>query len=478
MLIDRTLAEYESWDMTMPALPQCSRLYRIDPCGMGTPLVESLTGYITRLAEAHCVSTGILYQKEIDRVVRNGNISGFKLTGQVGYPTPAISGPGATATDLVRALETLTKRTDLRYLTLLPWNNVLSPQALQRRVRAWCPNCLCQWREAEQPVYEPLLWRISVVTMCPSHRQRLCQICPHCQLQIGPLDRCARPGYCSRCSGWLAPTIPNELSICEPATDDDLAWSLWIGTTVGELLAAGPAVPSPPTRENLTQSIASCMSQLTGGDRAAFSQLFQVGEHAVRNWQSGKRLPRLSLILEMCHSLGASLLDFLSGACVVSDRKVMDRLLRRNDGTHQRLSSPRRGQRIKAIEVERALQIALQENPPPSMRQVIKRLNHSAFTIYRHFPKLCHEISERFADYRKIRSAVRRELARAEVRVLAYELHARGIKITRNNMRPLLTSSDYWNMREGRAALQEVKRELGLCNFRHPNNGEPPPALR
>jgi transcriptional regulator with XRE-family HTH domain len=466
MLIEQSLAEYESWDLTMPALPQCSQLYRIDPCGMGTPLVESLTGYITRLAEAHCVSTGILCQKEIDQVVRKGKISGFNLTRHAGYPTHAISGPGVTATVLVRALETLTKRTDLRYLTLLPWNNVLSPHALQRRVHAWCPKCLYQWREAEQPVYEPLLWRIRVVTMCPSHRQPLCQTCPHCQRQIGPLDRCARPGYCSRCSGWLAPAIANELSIREPATDDDLAWSLWIGTTVGELLAAGPEVPSPPTRANLTQSISSCMSRLTGGDRAAFAQLFQVGEHAVRNWQSGKRLPRLPLILEMCHSLGTSLLDFLSGACVLSDRKVMDRLLRRNDGAHQRLY-PRRGQRIKAVEIERALQIALKENPPPSMRQVIKRLNHSAYTIYRHFPALCRAISERFADYRRIRSAVRRELARAEVSVLVFELYARGIKITRNNMRPLLTSSDYWNMREGRAALQAAKRELGLCNFRH-----------
>jgi transcriptional regulator with XRE-family HTH domain len=469
MLIDQTLTEYESWDLTMPMLPQCSRLYRIDPCGMGTPLVESLTGYITRLAEAHGVSAGILYLKEIDRVVKKGNIFSFRLTGHAGYPTHTINGLGVTATDFVRALETLTNRTDLRYLTLLPWNNVLSPRALQRRVRAWCPSCLCQWRDAEQPIYEPLLWRIGVVTLCPSHRQPLCQVCPHCQHQIGPLDPRTRPGYCSRCSGWLAPVTADELSTREPVSDDDLAWSLWIGATVGDLLAAGSERSSPLTRENLSQSITSCMNQLTGGDRSAFARLLQVGENAVRNWQSGKRLPRLPLILEMCHSLGTSLLDFLSGACVVSDRKVIDRFLRRDDDQHQRLSYPRRGQRIKAIDVERALHIALKENPPPSMRQVIKRLNHSAYTIYRHFPELCRAISERFTDYRRIRSAVRRELARAEVRVLAYELHARGIKITRNNMRPLLTSSDYWNLPEGRAALQEVKRELGLCNFRTPN---------
>jgi len=41
----------------------------------------SLTGYITRLAEAHCVSTGILYAKEIAPVVGKGNIFTFRLTG-------------------------------------------------------------------------------------------------------------------------------------------------------------------------------------------------------------------------------------------------------------------------------------------------------------------------------------------------------------------------------------------------------------
>jgi hypothetical protein len=52
---------YEMWDITSPDLPPCSRLYPLEPIGVGTPLVESLTGYIARLAEAHCVSTGVLY---------------------------------------------------------------------------------------------------------------------------------------------------------------------------------------------------------------------------------------------------------------------------------------------------------------------------------------------------------------------------------------------------------------------------------
>lgn len=467
--IEQTLTEYESWDLTMPAMCRSSRLYSLKPCGIGTSLVESLTGYIARLAETHCVSVGILYTKEIAPVMGKGSIFSFRLAEKAGYPTHAINGHGIAAADFVRAMETLTKRADLHYLTLLPWSDVL-PKGLLRRARAWCPNCFRQWRDAGQTVYEPLLWRINAVTVCPPHRQRLCQVCPHCQFQIGPLDTRTRPGYCSRCSRWLAP-VAEESSSCQPSPEDDLAWSLWVATAVGEMLAAAPGLPSPPIKKAVTQSITSCMDQLTGGDALAFAQLLGVGKHAVWNWQAGKTLPQFPLILEMCYSLGSSLPDFLSGACAVSVQKVMDRFSHRNDNRDPQKSYRSRGQRIKSVEIEQALQTALKENPPPSVREVIRRLNHSTNTIHRHFPALCQAIAERFADYRNIRAAVRKEVARAEVKVLAYELHARGIKITRDHIRPFLTSSDYINLPEGRAALEEVRRELGLCTIRNSNRG-------
>jgi len=59
--------------------------------------------------------------------VGKGNIFTFRLTGTAGYPTHAINGLGVTAADFVRALEQLTTRHDLRYLTLLPWKAVLPP---------------------------------------------------------------------------------------------------------------------------------------------------------------------------------------------------------------------------------------------------------------------------------------------------------------------------------------------------------------
>src|SRR6516165_10413079 len=58
----------ESWDLAIPPVPARSRLYCLAPMGIGTPEVESLTGYIARLAEAHCVTVADLIGAELSAV--------------------------------------------------------------------------------------------------------------------------------------------------------------------------------------------------------------------------------------------------------------------------------------------------------------------------------------------------------------------------------------------------------------------------
>ena len=136
------LREYETWDNSSPTLPYATRLYNLPPIGIGTPMVESLTGYLVRLAEAHCVSAGVLYWKEIRPLAGKGNIFTFRLTTNEGYSTHTINGLGSPALDFVHALEMLTGRGDLRFLTMLTWARVLPRSALLRRSRAWCESCL------------------------------------------------------------------------------------------------------------------------------------------------------------------------------------------------------------------------------------------------------------------------------------------------------------------------------------------------
>ncbi len=92
----------------------------------------------------------------------------------------------------------------------------------------------------------------------------------------------------------------------------------------------------------------------------------------------------------------------------------------------------------------------------------MRRLNHGRATVYRHFPELCRQIARHYAEYRAKRAIERKALAAEEVRRVACELRAKGISLTRQHIRPLLTSSDYINLEEGRSALREVRQQIAL----------------
>jgi len=117
---------------------------------------------------------------------------------------------------------------------------------------------------------------------------------------------------------------------------------------------------------------------------------------------------------------------------------------------------------MNRAKVSRIRHKALNETPLPSVYQVLRRLTDITPTVYRHFPELCRQIARHYADYQVTRAAARKVQAGEEVRRVASALQAKGINLTRRNLRPLLTSTGYLDLEEGRAALREVRRLMAL----------------
>jgi len=456
------LQEYETWDTGTIILSPVTRLYHSSPIGLGTPMVESLTGYIVRLAEAHCVSAGILYAKEIKALANKGDIFSFRVESQGGYSTHTINGFGTPAANFVRALETLTGRHDLSYLTLLTWGRVLPSHSLLRRCRAWCESCLHAWREANQPVYQPLLWALQAVTTCPYHRRILRQACPHCERQIGPLDPRAKSDRCSRCGQSLVPNGIDPISDSRMPPSEELAWASWVASALGELLATAPQMPCPPETGLLAQTIRLCVDKVCAGNVSAFARLMHVGRGAVWKWQRGKTTPGLAVLLILAYRLEITLRDLLLGCLTPASTRGFVRDAPVELNVRSQPQRARHGRRMNRAKVSRILHKALNETPPPSVYQVLRRLTYSSPTVYRHFPELCRQIARHYADYRVTRAAARKVQAGEEVRRVASALQAKGINLTRRNLRPLLTSTGYLNLEEGRAALREVRRLMAL----------------
>lgn len=142
--------EYEHWAPVITEIPPRSRLFPLVPVGIGTGQSESLTSYVMRLAEAHCLYVTTLYSLILHPAVRaeveNQDSEGSRiaLKGAHGITRSGHTWNGVSevASRHVRALERLTCVKDLHLLTWLPWEAALSHQLRQRR--AWCPACFSQ----------------------------------------------------------------------------------------------------------------------------------------------------------------------------------------------------------------------------------------------------------------------------------------------------------------------------------------------
>ncbi|MEH2283046.1 MAG: TniQ family protein [Nostoc sp.] len=519
MLVDK-LITYESWDLEKASIPSHSRLYALEPIGVGTPYVESLTGYIARLAQEHCVPTGILVLSELGPFIKEGYIfnSKDKRWEQIldRGTARALNGLSKGAVRAIQGLESLTLRNDLRFLTMLTWIEVIPLQNLLRSVKAWCPSCYENWRSTEQIIYEPLLWSLNDVTICPYHYQYLCTHCPYCHKENRLLAWSSRPGYCSECGEWLgisphSDSADNNIKL----TENELKWQMWVTENLGNLVSATQNL-SPPLKGKISKMLFAYVNVLTNGNITLFAQNLGMGIVQTHRWCIGKCLPIINTLLQICFYLGTSLLDFLTTDAINTDHCTII-IRNRNQTNRKPRSSYKNSEQVK-LELDAALienpppsltemaerlgykrttvlyyhaqdlcpeiiarhadyQVAKrlkkmqweleavlksQEYPPPSMKEVARRLGKkSVHSLPNNFPELCSAISVRYASYVQERRTERVKKLSQEVRQVALQLHLEGVEPTASRISVLLKKPGSILQKQVFAAVREVRRELG-----------------
>lgn len=267
---DDILRTCGSKKLGLAKMPKRSRLYFLEPIALDTPYVEGLISYICRLAEAHNVSPGILVKQEVLPCFRETySVSGrtaYKVQGDGvsvsvnSFPTPPYrKNPneyGLLAWQYIEGLQSLTLKNNLQTLTIPSWSGTHQLQAvdLARESRSWCPECFQDWLICEQPVYEPLIWSIAAVTVCPRHHQPLRTCCPHCQKTQRPMSGRMQVGRCSYCLNWLnvQPERPAEVELLVEA---DLEWHHWVAKQIMDVLAATSRTPTLEIRDEIARVI-------------------------------------------------------------------------------------------------------------------------------------------------------------------------------------------------------------------------------
>jgi len=450
----------ELWDEEQIEIKPHSRLYHLEPIGVGTPLVESLTSYVTRLADAHSVLPGKLVTKEIlpllnaHYLYHDGRSIGDYQTA-FWRESVTLNGCNMTTTRFVDALKQLTSRHDLLFLTMLPFAEVLSNRKLMRHTRAWCSTCYEEWREGGQPIYDPLLWTLDCLNICPRHGQPFQQNCPnpHCQRALFLLAPRGKSGFCPRCNEWLGNTPQKEIQTLEAFEHEEWAWQQPAGNSVGELLAATPSLSKLLSRDRF----ATYIDRMSEKSVAKIAHQLQVSWLTIQGWRQGLRLPQLDTLLQICSLLGISPLQLLIGNGEEEDCPHQNRQF--NNPPFKR---PRRHRQFDSKRVQGALEAALNEEVPPSMHKMGRRLEYLPGYLARYFPDLCQAISARYLHYQSKKGAERFKTWCEQVQQVVNSLHAQGYYPSKRRVEAFLGKPGLCREEIIYSAWKKALQELGL----------------
>jgi len=453
----------EIWDLSLPTHPVPSRLYALEPLGVGTPHVESLTSYLARLAEAHSVSLRTLMKQELLPLLKRkylSNPSGNSLDAFWIEAARALNGIGMLARDWAQALERLTLRSGLQFLTLLPWAAVLTQQRLLRLNRAWCPDCFMEWQAAGQPIYEPLLWNLNTVSVCLHHQRALLERCPYpdCRATLPMLASFLHPGYCSKCSRWLGIMTDSSKT---SQTSDQWHWQIWVAEMIGELLSHSMKLTTTPHLKNIPNLVAAAREEIAQGSMRNLGKKLRLSSRTLNAWRSGVQTPQLESLLRLCYCGGVSLDTIFTsqpGTLQLKKRKirVLPDIPNPNGNRRKRIPMDR-------VYIQQGLEeiLAQEEQPPPSMRAVARRLNHSPRELREHFPELNRAIANRRKDYYKLQREQRLLQLKGEMREAMLEIHAQGLHPSSNRVGRLMRSPfvmrDHAVTKIWREMLEELK---------------------
>lgn len=442
---------HELWSPEKFRMPTRSYLHHLEPINVGTPMVESLTSYMTRLAHSHGVFVNTLLSKIVNPLLSKTFIKNYTSRELKSFfnRSHALNGYGRTATDFVEILNQLTLHNKLEFLTLIPFSNVLTTTGLLRPHKAWCPICYQHWKQNQQIIYDPLLWSLNDVNICLIHQYPLVHNCPHCHHQLLWLNWKSTLGYCPHCFQWLGGSSNTSVVTHEK----------WIVETLGELLANADQLSFVLTQEDIQKSFIYIVHQVTEDNIAAFAAMHKIPKNSFWGWYSGKNRPTLSALLQICYSFDISLCRFLTQDFHLSTAHNRNLNLKMEYSRNTR-SSPRT---LDLNHIENTLINYLSQVREPllTITEIAKQLKINRRVLSKHFPELCHQIVTKRRNYMRMSHAAAIEQCCQEIKEAIVSLQHSGEYPTESRVSELISNPGYFRYKKVRLLYKkEVQSTL------------------
>jgi hypothetical protein len=163
----------------------------LEPYGLGTPHVESLSHYLLRMADI-CELPVSSLSKMIYRPLAE-KYAGTSLNLRF-----ALNGSAAASIEKIEVLESLTGNPRLRFASFWAFTSAVRMTSFQRIADfRRCPRCISDPDPSAN--YEQLIWSVPLYTSCLLHDVELEVNCIHCGCHQLPSMSLARRRFCNNC---------------------------------------------------------------------------------------------------------------------------------------------------------------------------------------------------------------------------------------------------------------------------------------
>lgn len=425
-----------------------SILYNIEPIGLGTGQVESLSSYLIRVAYEHNITVGHLFNKMVfphmnkNYLERSSNYGGNRF--YEGAKT--INGYMENAIEVVGILEKLTSRNDLSNLTLLKLKEFISLRNLLKDSLAWCPDCIRNWKNDKKVIYYPLIWLVKPVKICKEHNRFLIDRCHVCKRNVDILRRQMIPGYCPNCCSILSKG--DETNRVNQA---EMNWEIFVYENMEELLTLNPKqIDTKVFKSRFINELNSINEKYFKNSVASFSRYLNTPKSTLRYWLNGINFPSIENVLKVCFKLNKKILDLL-----LKSKKLDANIFQINDKQviNNKINHTRKPLNYDVIE-KKMIELSTMETPL-SMNSVAKIVGRDRRVLYRNFPDLCKQISKRYNYYINERSMQRIKSLKEQIKLAFNELRNEGIYPSRRKIEQKVNKigvlkekvlQDYWKV--------------------------------
>ncbi|MEH7459151.1 TniQ family protein [Bacillus sp. JJ1127] len=372
-ILNDKLEVYETFTLS-EALVFPTTLYKLTPIKIGESDVESLSSFLSRLAEAHHITLSSILQHYFKPFLEtNSSVKTYTSNNHL------INGMGELSISAVRLFEELTSCRDLEKLTFIKFKYILDGSKLLKKTKEWCPNCFQEMKNSELPVYEKLIWTIRQYEICAKHNVKLvsqCKCCGSSQQQINLKNRI---GFCQKCFSWLGEEYCGDIINGYPVeAHHAIQLNRMISIQEEEL-----------SYERLIFSLNKIYESIARGFKKQFSKTYLgIDYSTVKKYLHEVKLPTIKILLNICFHARIDVINLFKDVPLHTDYVVSTIPAQKNYFVVSR----------DFDRVKEYLEYILSISDKVSIHRICRELGIGSNTLKCYFPELVAKIAGKYEN--------------------------------------------------------------------------------